>query len=166
MSKKNQKASGGGKKSSLAILLMMLIAVGACALAGYTFYEMKNMKAGAKDDAPAKVKNAAPAVPVYVQMDTFTVSLKPEANDSDRVLYIGLTLRVKDAESKSLLEEYMPEVRSRLLILLAHQTATDISSDEGKTGLTEKIKETVSKPLAPNHSAVVTDVLFNAFILR
>jgi len=60
----------------------------------------------------------------------------------------------------------MPEVRSRLLILLAHQTATDISSDEGKTGLTEKIKETVSKPLAPNHSAVVTDVLFNAFILR
>ena len=55
MSKKNQKASGGGKKSSLAMLLMMLVAVGACAFAGYTFYEMKNMKAGAKGDAPAKV---------------------------------------------------------------------------------------------------------------
>ncbi len=166
MSKKNQKASGGGKKSSLAILLMMLIAVGACALAGYTFYEMKNMKAGAAGDEKTQAKNVAPAVPLYVPMDTFTVSLQPTANDSDRVLYIGLTLKVKDGETKSVLEEYLPEVRSRLLILLAHQTAADISSEEGKTRLIEKIKATVSKPLAPNRSAVVTDVLFNAFILR
>ncbi|QLK62413.1 flagellar basal body-associated protein FliL [Enterobacteriaceae bacterium Kacie_13] len=166
MSKKNQKSSGGGKKSSLAMIFMMLIAVGACALAGYTLYEMKNMKSGAVGETSHVAKESAPVMPVYVPMDTFTVSLLPSAKDTDRVLYIGLTLRVKDDNSKLIVEQYLPEVRSRLFILLANQTAEDISTDEGKSQLIEKIKNSVSNPLAPNHSAVVTDVLFNAFILR
>ena len=166
MSKKNQKSSGGGKKSSLAMIFIMLIAVGACALAGYTLYEMKSMKSSTAGETTRVAKEKAPVMPVYVPMDTFTVSLLPTTKDADRVLYIGLTLRVKDDNSKLVVEQYLPEVRSRLFILLANQTAEDISTDEGKSQLIEKIKKSVSNPLAPNRSAVVTDVLFNAFILR
>lgn len=166
MSKKNQKSSGGGKKSSLAMIFMTLITVGACALAGYTFYEMKNMKSGIVGEPKVAERNTTSVMPVYIPMDTFTVSLQPTPNDADRVLYIGLTLRVKDNSSKIIVEQYLPEVRSRLFILLANQTAENISTDEGKAQLIEKIKNTVSNPLAPNRSAEVTDVLFNAFILR
>lgn len=166
MSKKNQKSSGGGKKSSLAMIFIMLIAVGVCALAGYTFYELKSMKSITAGETTRVAKEQAPVMPVYVPMDTFTVSLLPTTKDADRVLYIGLTLRVKDDNSKLVVEQYLPEVRSRLFILLANQTAEDISTDEGKSQLIEKIKKSVSNPLAPNRSAVVTDVLFNAFILR
>jgi len=166
MSKKNQKSSGGGKKSSLAMIFMTLIAVGACGLAGYTFFEMKNMKSGIVGEPKLAGKETVPAMPVYVPMETFTVSLQPTSNDSDRVLYIGLTLRLKDNSSKVIVEQYLPEVRSRLFILLANQTAENISTNEGKTQLIEKIKKSISNPLAPNRSAVVTDVLFNAFILR
>lgn len=166
MSRKNQKSSGGGKKSSLAMIFMTLIAIGACALAGYTFFEMKNMKSGIVGEPKIAEQDKTPTMPVYVPMDTFTVSLQPTTHDADRVLYIGLTLRVKDDSSKVIVEQYLPEVRSRLFILLANQTAENISTDEGKTQLIEKIKNSVSNPLAPNRSAVVTDVLFNAFILR
>jgi len=148
------------------MILMMLIAVGACALAGYTFYEMKSMKSAGVGETKVAQKEAVPVMPVYVPMDTFTVSLQPTSKDSDRVLYIGLTLRVQDNNSKVIVEQYLPEVRSRLFILLANQTAENISTDEGKSQLIEKIKNSVSNPLAPNRSAVVTDVLFNAFILR
>ncbi|WP_145517902.1 flagellar basal body-associated protein FliL [Yersinia bercovieri] len=168
MTKNNTKIAKGGKKSSLVILFMMLITIGACALAGYTFYEMNNIKAHVSGDNNDTVATpiSEPIIPLYIQMDTFTVSLKPTPTDDGRVLHIGLTLRVKDENSKVLIEKFLPEVRSRLLILLAQQTAENISADKGKQQLIEKIKSVVSEPLTPNQSVVITDVLFNAFILR
>ncbi|WP_186380327.1 flagellar basal body-associated protein FliL [Yersinia mollaretii] len=166
MIKKNQKANGGGKKFPWLVLLLMLISIAACALAGYTFYEIKNMKANAPDEGKKIASVKIPETPLYIPMDTFTVSLKPTSAETDRVLYIGLTLRVKDEDSKLLVEKFLPEIRSRLLMILAHQTAEDLSADDGKNQLIEKIKSVVSKPLAPNQSVMITDVLFNAFILR
>ncbi|CNI44826.1 flagellar basal body-associated protein FliL [Yersinia frederiksenii] len=168
MTKKNQKANGGGKKFSPVVLLLMLISIVACALAGYTFYEMKNIKDNVSDSDNGKkaAPTPEPIMPLYVPLDTFTVSLKPTPADSDPVLYIGLTLRVKDDSSKLLADQFLPEIRSRLFILLAHQSADRLSTEEGKNQLIEQIKSVVSKPLAPNQNIVATDVLFNAFILR
>ncbi|EPZ8122860.1 flagellar basal body-associated protein FliL [Yersinia enterocolitica] len=168
MTKKNQRATGGGKKSSLAFLFMMLIAIGASALAGYTLYEIKNIKENMLADGEKPIAKSAPepVVPLYIPMETFTVSLKPTPTDADRVLHIGLTLRVNDEGSRLLVDKFLPEIRSRLFILLAHQTAEDLSTDEGKKQLIEKIKSVVSKPVAPNQGVMITDVLFNAFILR
>ncbi|HEY3590896.1 MAG TPA: flagellar basal body-associated protein FliL [Buttiauxella sp.] len=168
MPKKNKKNdSGSGKKSSIVILLLLLLVIAACGVAGFTFYEMNKMK---KDVASTdKVEEAvAVPVPMYVPLETFTVSLKPDSqeNDSDHVLYIGLTLRVKNDESKELIEKFLPEIRSRLLILFSQQTSEYLSTDEGKRNLIDKIKTVANQPLADKHSANVTDVLFNAFILR
>lgn len=166
MTKKNQKASGGGKKFSLMVLLLILISILACGLAGYTFYEMKNIQDNASDNGEKTAPAPEPITPLYVPLDTFTVSLKPTPTDGDRVLYIGLTLRVRDDNSKLLADKFLPEIRSRLFILLAHQSADKLSTEEGKSQLIEQIKSVVSKPLAPDQKVVATDVLFNAFILR
>ncbi|RPH26524.1 flagellar basal body-associated protein FliL [Buttiauxella warmboldiae] len=166
MSKNKQKVSAGGKKFPLVIIISLLISIIACAFGGYAFYEIKKVKTGGQNKVKPVEAVAVTVTPIYVPMETFTVSLTPTEPDSDHVLYIGLTFRVKDEASKLVLDKFLPEVRSRVFILLAHQTADDISNDEGKTKLLEKIKAVVSKPLAPHNSVVVTDVLFNAFILR
>lgn len=166
MSKKNKNDAGSGKKSSLIILLLLLLTVGACGVAGFTFYEMNKMKADtAKDDSAVEEPAPTPA-PTYIPLDAFTVSLKPDEDDNDRILYIGLTLRVKDDSSKMLVEEFLPEIRSRLLILFSQQSSEYLATDEGKRQLIDKIKSVISQPLVDNRSAGVTDVLFNAFILR
>ncbi|QLA68081.1 flagellar basal body-associated protein FliL [Enterobacter pasteurii] len=164
MSKKKQKTTEGGKKRSLIILLVLLVSLGACALAGYAFYEIKSIKKQVTKNEPQAAP--APALPVYVPLETFTVSLRPDSDEADHVLYIGLTIRVQNEESKKLLENFLPEIRSRLLILFSQQTSAMLATDEGKAKLIQEIKTVVSKPLAERQSVKVTDVLFNAFILR
>lgn len=165
MPKKNQN-SAGEKKKPLIVILLLLIALGTCAIAGYTLYEMKNIKMLAVEGASDQPRAVESVVPVYIPMDTFTVSLKPTQRENDRILYIGLTLRVRDEQSQQLIEKFLPEVRSRLLVLFSKQTAEELSTDEGKYQLVETIKSVMNKPLAAEQSVIVTDVLFNAFILR
>lgn len=169
MSKKDKKNdSGSGKKSSIVVLLLLLLVVAACGVAGFTFYELNKMKKDgvAKNEAVAEPAEAP--TPTYIPLDTFTVSLKPNDNGDDNasVLYIGLTLSVKDDKSKALIEKFLPEIRSRLLILFSQQTAGYLATDEGKRQLIKQIKTVVSQPLVDNYSASITDVLYNAFILR
>ncbi len=113
---------------------------------------------------PLKTKrsNASPS-PVFYALDTFTVNL----GDADRVLYIGITLRLKDEATRSRLSEYLPEVRSRLLLLFSRQDAAVLATEEGKKNLIAEIKTTLSTPLvAGQPKQDVTDVLYTAFILR
>ncbi|NIY48660.1 flagellar basal body-associated protein FliL [Cedecea colo] len=169
MSKNNKNDARPGKKNTIIILLLLLLVLGACGFAGFTFYEINKMKSGAAANAAtAESEPVEESAPTYIPMDTFTVSLKPdEGNEnSDRVLYIGLTLRVKDDRSKELVEKFLPEIRSRLLILFSEQTSEYLSTSEGKLQLINEIKTIVSQPLVGSDSANVTDVLFNAFILR
>ena len=89
------------------------------------------------------------------------------SEDADRVLYIGVTLRLKDEATRSRLSEYLPEVRSRLLLLFSRQDAAVLATEEGKKNLIAEIKTTLSTPLvAGQPKQDVTDVLYTAFILR
>lgn len=82
------------------------------------------------------------------------------------MLYIGVTLRLKDEATRARLNEYLPEVRSRLL-LFSRQNAAELSTEAGKQKLIAAIKETLAAPLvAGQPKQVVTDVLYTAFILR
>ena len=168
MSDQKKKAPGKGKLRSLFILIILLIAIAACAIAAYSLYEMKHMQANVHADgaAPVAAHPVASVIPVYVPLDTFTVSLKPDEEEHDRVLYIGLTLRVGNDNDKALIEQYLPEVRSRLLMLFSEFSAAELSHHEGKEKLIKEIKQALGKPLDARQGIVVTDVLFNAFILR
>lgn len=78
-----------------------------------------------------------------------------------------MTLRLKDEATRARLNEYLPEVRSRLLLLFSRQNASELSTEAGKQKLIAAIKETLAAPLvAGQPKQVVTDVLYTAFILR
>lgn len=168
MSNKNKKVASGGGSRSLLMTFMFLTAVAACGFSGYLFWEMKFAKPAVAvvQEGVHEEPAAAPADPLYASMNTFTVSLKPTANESDRVLYLGLSIRLADPSSLSILEKYLPEYRSRLFLLLTHQTYEALSTDEGKRQLMSNIQRELTKPLAFNQSVRVTDVLINEFILR
>ena len=149
------------RKRKIWIPLLVLITLAACATAGYSYWRMQqhpSTEAKAEAEAPPP-----PPAPVFFALDTFTVNL----GDADRVLYIGITLRLKDDATRARLSEYLPEVRSRLLLLFSRQDATKLATDDGKQQLATAIKQAIATPLvAGEPKQEVTDVLFTAFILR
>lgn len=150
------------KKHKLLIILLIVIAVAACAAAGFSWWQLQQ-----KSHQQTAAKDLPPPAPVFMALDTFTVNLINPDNDPDRVLYIGLTLRLPDEATRKQLTDYLPEVRSRLLMLLSRQEADKLGNEEGKQRLVSEIKEVLSPPLVPGKpKQVVTDVLFTAFILR
>ncbi|CBG88776.1 flagellar basal body-associated protein FliL [Citrobacter rodentium] len=145
-------------KRSVWLPLLVIITLAACATAGYSYWRMQQQPTAAAQEAPPP-----PPAPVFFALDTFTVNL----GDADRVLYIGITLRLKDEATRARLNEYLPEVRSRLLLLFSRQDAAVLATEDGKQQLIAAIKETLSPPLvAGQPKQVVTDVLYTAFILR
>jgi flagellar protein FliL len=149
------------RKRTIWIPLLVLITLAACATAGYSYWRMQqhpSTDAKAEQEAPPP-----PPAPVFFALDTFTVNL----GDADRVLYIGITLRLKDDVTRARLSEYLPEVRSRLLLLFSRQDAAKLATDDGKKQLADAIKEAIASPLVQGQpKQEVTDVLYTAFILR
>lgn len=147
------------RKRSIWIPLLVLITLAACATAGYSYWRMQQHPSATN----AKAELPPPPAPVFFALDTFTVNL----GDADRVLYIGITLRLKDDTTRTRLSEYLPEVRSRLLLLFSRQDAAQLATDDGKQKLMDAIKQTLAQPLVKGQPGqVVTDVLYTAFILR
>lgn len=146
-----------GRKRSIWMPLLVLITLAACATAGYSYWRMN------QQPATNVAEPAPPPAPVFFALDTFTVNL----GDADRVLYVGITLRLQDDATRVRISEYLPEVRSRLLLLFSRQDANELATDDGKQKLVNAIKATLEAPLVEGQpKQVVTDVLYTAFILR
>ncbi len=140
--------------SLILIILLLVIAIIAAAFGGYSWWALKHAKSGTTGTSQQKVIPA----PVFMSLEPFTINLIDEEEHLDRVLYIGITLRLHD---------YLPEVRSRLLLLLSRQHANKIATDAGKQQLMTEIKETLRPTLVPGESEqILSDVLFTTFILR
>ncbi|MDU4359294.1 MAG: flagellar basal body-associated protein FliL [Enterobacter hormaechei] len=74
---------------------------------------------------------------------------------------------LKDEATRARLNDYLPEVRSRLLLLFSRQDASALATDVGKQKLVDAIKQTLATPLVNGQpKQEVTDVLYTAFILR
>lgn len=144
-------------------MLLLLIAIAAAGAAGYSWWSQQQSQTTAAGEKPPTPEPS----PVFMPLETFTVNLVTSDHSLDRVLYIGFTLRLPDEETRSQLNDFLPEVRSRLLMLLSRQTAESLASEAGKQRLIEDIKQVLNPPLIKDQPAqVVSDVLFTAFILR
>ena len=84
--------------------------------------------------------------PIFVPIEAFTVTLQNA--DTERIMHVGLTLRVNDEQTRTRLEKYMPEVRSRILMVLSSQSPTAVQTSQGKTDMANAIKQAVNRPFA------------------
>ncbi|ANA36072.1 flagellar basal body-associated protein FliL [Ralstonia mannitolilytica] len=149
----------GGATKLLLIILIVLVLVGMGGAAAWFFLGGGNHAASAS--APAKPKE-----PVFVAMETITVNLQPEEG-SDRYLQIGITFKSFDKHAENDIKAYTPELRSRILTLLASKTPAELYPAEGKTKLARDIVEQCEQVYkAVGKESPVADVLFTNFVIQ
>jgi flagellar FliL protein len=138
--------------------LVLLIGGGA---GGWYFMNQNAHPGGAA--GKAKAEPAKP--PVFVMLDPFTVNLQAEAGE--QFLQVAFTLQVTDQAEVDLIKLYMPQVRSRLLLMLSSKKASEISTLEGKKKLSTDIAALVNQPFAPNGKPLgVSNVFFTSFVIQ
>ena len=145
--------SKGSKKKLIiivaAVLVLALVGGGAAML-------LLKKKAAADDDgddagarAQAPVHAAAAkhdsSPPIFVPLDPFTVNLADK--DAERYAQVAVTLQIEDAHFADQLKVYLPAIRNNILMVLAHKTAAELLTREGKTKLASQILRESLRPL-------------------
>jgi len=155
-------AAAEGKKSKS----KMFIIIGALVLAaggGGAWYFMGHKGETTEKAAHAKPNPAAP--PVFAQMDPFTVNL--QADGGEQFLQTAFTLKVGSQADVDAIKLYLPQVRSRVLLLLSSKRGADIATVDGKNKLAKEIIEQLTQPFAKGAQPLeVTDVFFTAFVIQ
>ena len=107
----------------------------------------------------------AARAPLFFALEPFTVNLQDETEE--QYLQVGLTLKVDDEAQIDLLKLHMPELRSRLLMLLSSKKATEILTPEGKRKLSDEIIAQVKEPFRANSPPqAVSGVFFTSFVVQ
>lgn len=144
-------AKGGGKKKLILIIAIALVVVLVGAGAAVMLLKKKPVEGEDGDEAEAdtpKTQVHAPkpgSPPVFLPVEPFTVNLADK--EVDRYAQVAVTLEVVDQKTADLLKTYMPTVRSGMLMVLSHKTATELLSREGKERLQKEILAEAVRPL-------------------
>ena len=152
-------ASAGKKpawKKWLPIALLVL--VGAAAAGGWFYW-----KRSADKEPHVEAQAATPQPPVFHPLEPFTVNL----NGDGLFLQTALTLQLGSQKDVEQLKLYLPQVRSRLLMLISSKTGEEISSTEGKQQLVEEIMARVREPFAPGLPEIqISNVFITSFVIQ
>jgi flagellar FliL protein len=117
-----------------------------------------------KDHGEKKEEHKAP--PVFVVLEPLTVNLQ-RGEDGDQYLQVSMTTQVGDQAQADMMKLYMPQIRSRLLLLLSGKRAADISTPEGKKKLADDILEKIRQPYSvTGPTQIALDVFFTSFVIQ
>jgi flagellar FliL protein len=151
---------GGSSASKMLIgVLVGVILVGAGGAGAW--FMLGTQAAPAQAAAPVPV----PEKPIFVTVEPITVNLQEEGRP--KFLHLGMTLRVRDERSRAQVAEFMPELRSRALLMLSNRKPETLVSTEDKSRLAEEIRTELNRPLAENMPAQgIAGVSFNTFVVQ
>jgi flagellar protein FliL len=142
------------------LLIAALVAVSLCAVALATYAITRGQPATAE---PAAVQ--ALDKPIFVTLEPLTVNVQTEGRS--RFLHVGVALKVRDEQAKAQIVEFMPELRSRALLLLSNRQPDSLVSTEDKARLADEILAELNRPLGdalPPQG--ITSVSFNTFVVQ
>lgn len=152
----------------VAVLVLVLIGGGVGAWLLLSHKSAPAQEGGGSSHASEKSsesKSGPEKAPVFVVLEPFTVNL--QAENGDQFLQTTFTLQVEDEKEVELFKQYMPQVRSRLLLLLSSKKASEINNREGKEKLSEEIIKAANEPFVakgkPQH---VSDVFYTSFVIQ
>lgn len=145
-------------RKKLLLIAAVALAVLGSGGAGAWYFTQQNSGAHAAKPEPAKL-------PVFVNLEPFTVNLQPDSGE--QYLQVALTLQVTDEAQTEIIKLHMPQVRSRLLLLLSSKKASEISTVEGKNHLASEIIAQVKQPFTPKTAPQnVSGVFFTSFVIQ
>ncbi|MDM0104355.1 flagellar basal body-associated protein FliL [Variovorax sp. J22R24] len=149
------------RSSKLLIGLLVGVSLIAAAAVGYVFV----IGPKAAHTTTEAAKPVVPEKPIFVTLEPLTVNLQGEGRG--KFLHIGMSLKVRDEPAKAQIVEFMPELRSRVLLLLSNRLPESLVSTEDKSKLAEEIRTELNRPLADNlPSQGIASVSFNTFVVQ
>lgn len=125
-----------------AAVLLLLMAGGGAA------YVLSQRHAVDEDaeDATASAEPAEPVhAPTFLPIDTMVVNLADPGGE--RFAQVGITLELADAKTAERVKQFMPSIRSSILLLLSQRTSDELLQREGKEKLAHDVLREVSRPL-------------------
>ena len=151
----------GGKGKLIAIVAVVgVLLLGGGGAGAWLLLGKKNA-----DQPGAEAKVAPKKMPVFVELDMFTVNLKDK--EDERFMQVKLVAEVKDAQAGEMLKTLMPSVRNEILLLLGSKQAGEVATREGKEKLAQEIVASANKVLEGTPAAkTVEGVNFTHLIVQ
>jgi len=151
--------SKSSKKKMLIIIIVLLLALIGGGLVWYFMF----FNAPKEDSSHEKAKVVSHSAPIFLQMDSYTVNLKPDG----QFLQATFTLQIETEAEALKIKMFMPQIRSRLLLMLSNKTVEELSSLEGKKKLGEEIEALVEEPFEKGlEHTKVSNVFFTSFVIQ
>jgi flagellar FliL protein len=137
------------KKSKLLLIIIIGVLVLVLGGGGLAFMLMKKSPADEEDgDMPAKStrdKKKSEAPPIFVKLEPFVVKLQSEQQES----YVQALpeLKLLDAPTADRTKVLMPEIRHKVLMILAGKSPADLSTPDGMQLLANQIRVSINATL-------------------
>ena len=143
------------KKSKLLLIIIIAVLVLVLAGGGLTFFLLKNKASDAEaedgDEPPAKTAKAKKkkkddhAPPVFTKLEPFVVKLQAEQQEA----YVQAVpeLKLLEAPVADQVKNFMPEIRHKILLILASKKASELGNPEGMQALANQIRVTINTTL-------------------
>jgi flagellar FliL protein len=162
------RSAGSGRFAKLLLWIALTTFIACASVAGtYYFMQQTGFTLGqANAESAQRQEPAAPLpAPIFAPLDPFTVTLRDER--TTRILYVAITLRLVDEGSRNMINEYMPEVRDRVLRLLSVQNPGYVQTPDGREHLVRDLTALLQKPYLPQpRGPEISAVLFTAFVVQ
>jgi flagellar FliL protein len=149
--------------NKLIFLIVAVLLVLTLGLAG-GFFMMWNKLSDLNTQANAAVQDQqvqTPALGTLFPLDTFIVNLADQ--ERSRYLRVTMDLELVTPTDTEKVNQRLPQVRDRILMLLPSKRFADIASMEGKTALRDEIIGKLNGLFPEN---VITDIFFTEFVVQ
>lgn len=155
----------GEKKKSKLKLIIIAAVVLALGGGGAAYFLLMKKPAAPKAHAEEEESHEEAKAPVFLVLEPFTVNLQQEAGD--QYLQIAMTVQVANDKQSEEIKTYLPQVRSRVLMVLSSKKASEINTPEGKKLLADDIIAQIKRPFSEHgKSQKVSDVFFTSFVIQ
>lgn len=157
-------AAGKSKKKLIIIIVVIVLVLGSVGAVAMILLSKKGASAKDKDKDKEHQTETVKA-PVFLPLEAFVVNL--QSDSGDKYLQVQMTLQVADEAQVTLIKTNMPQVRSRLLMLLSSKDVADILTPQGKDKLITEISAQVNLPFLPTgEPQKVSGVFFTSFVVQ
>ncbi len=139
-------AAAPPKSKKLLLIVVGIVLFVVLAVLGTIMYVNKQRAAAEFGDgeAPAAARQVEVGPPTYLPLDNMVVNLADPGGE--RVAQIGITLELQDAAAVDRVKQYLPTIRSSILLLVSQRTSEDLLKIEGKEKLAYDILREASDP--------------------
>lgn len=123
-----------------AAVVLLLVVAGAAAA-----WVVSSRQALDEDGEPIAKGAAHVSAPTFLPLETMVVNLADPGGE--RFAQIGITLELQDSKTVDAVKQYMPSIRSGILMLISQRHSDELLLREGKEKLAADVAREVARPL-------------------